>query len=947
MEIKRIQLRGISQSPSDRMTDDGGVAESLNVFIDSDEVAPVLKPKDITSEALHISDIGDNEVVYIHKSPSYENYILSSVVTTNENSTISLGLIKSGGFNAFAELSTWETIRDITSIGNTLVVATNERMLYFLFKKGEYISLGEGVPEVSLSFVNIDQVTNDKDVSKIENGEIDLLPWKHKITELSGLKNTELGKEEQDFLVRDESGIMIMNKIWESYQQIIGHNLKLGCFNGPVMIRYAVKMFDGSNNFVSSPILLGGAYTDHTVAGSLLHPATEERQAGYNDRPLIIAWTGNFYDEASESEAIYNYKVDVRLRDPFKIGVYAKIQSSAIENWKDIITSVDVYVSTMANIYPDGNKSARYFETYDNGPRVIVLDPKKSENEENIEKNILSSSTFYKVKSYSIEEILSSDPSNFDVIEGDMSGESLASSREILTGVAGTGAIVPEKLSSYNNSLLAFGGGVRLPSGLYALNGQHAISVAKGTEKYGFRYHVETTSDEERIVYNRNLSFNVEAQYASRGVYTYDGEGTDILTKTWDSSPFAFISFPDSRCTKVDIFRYDIEDGDILLGVCTVEMKPHPFVPNCSYAWIGLGKRLLNLEYSNSINISEQEFYKEIAENRFEEVNNKLIVSDTDNVFSFPISRRYTFQDKVVGVAVASTALSQGQFGQFPLYVFTNEGIWVMETGTDGRFTSSRPLSREVCTNPESIVSIDQAVLFVTDRGLNILQGNQIRELSLHMNGRQYVINGSAEAIIEGTPEFSDLPNSLKFNDSFLQFIREARMAYDYSGKRVLCIKEDAVFAYLYKLDTQTWHKVSYDGYSLKKPLNSYPSCIVTANLISDDTKLSKVLDLTTYPVTAASKSEKGIIATRPFDLDNPDVLKSITDVRVRGQFPRGAVKFILQGSQDNINWYTISTLRGKSWKLFRLILLADLSPTDRISWIDIGYETRFTNKLR
>ena len=91
----------------------------------------------------------------------------------------------------------------------------------------------------------------------------------------------------------------------------------------------------------------------------------------------------------------------------------------------------------------------------------------------------------------------------------------------------------------------------------------------------------------------------------------------------------------------------------------------------------------------------------------------------------------------------------------------------------------------------------------------------------------------------------------------------------------------------------------------------------------------------------------KALIATRPFDLGEPDVLKTIKDVRVRGQFARGAVKFILQGSQDNIHWYTISTLRGKSWKLFRIILLANLEPTDRISWIDVGYEKRFTNKLR
>jgi hypothetical protein len=81
--------------------------------------------------------------------------------------------------------------------------------------------------------------------------------------------------------------------------------------------------------------------------------------------------------------------------------------------------------------------------------------------------------------------------------------------------------------------------------------------------------------------------------------------------------------------------------------------------------------------------------------------------------------------------------------------------------------------------------------------------------------------------------------------------------------------------------------------------------------------------------------------------MDNPDVFKTIIDVRARGQFPEGAVKFILQASNDGINWATLSTLRGSSWKLFRLFILADLQPTDRISYIDVQYETKFTNRLR
>ena len=91
----------------------------------------------------------------------------------------------------------------------------------------------------------------------------------------------------------------------------------------------------------------------------------------------------------------------------------------------------------------------------------------------------------------------------------------------------------------------------------------------------------------------------------------------------------------------------------------------------------------------------------------------------------------------------------------------------------------------------------------------------------------------------------------------------------------------------------------------------------------------------------------KGCIITRPFDLGMPDVLKSIKDIRIRGQYAKGAVQFMLFASMDGIHFHYLNSLRGKSWKLFRIIILTDLSPTERVSWIDVDFEPRFQNRLR
>ena len=129
-----------------------------------------------------------------------------------------------------------------------------------------------------------------------------------------------------------------------------------------------------------------------------------------------------------------------------------------------------------------------------------------------------------------------------------------------------------------------------------------------------------------------------------------------------------------------------------------------------------------------------------------------------------------------------------------------------------------------------------------------------------------------------------------------------------------------------------------------------YPRCVVTTkdNVRQGSTYIPhhQLLDLSlTDDLTLTPK--KILLVTRPFDLEEPDVLKTITDIRVRGQFAKGAFRIILQGSQDGISFYTISTLRGKSWKMFRIILMADLALHERISWVDVMFESRFTNRLR
>ena len=131
-KIAKIQLRGISRAPSDRMTSDGGCAESLNVYLDSTETAPVLIPDDKTNIVGSGTKTYKAKRIFIHKTANYTNYVLH----LEQNNQI--GVFMDGEFKAFATLDSGETLSDITSIGNTIILATSTRMMYALFANGVY-----------------------------------------------------------------------------------------------------------------------------------------------------------------------------------------------------------------------------------------------------------------------------------------------------------------------------------------------------------------------------------------------------------------------------------------------------------------------------------------------------------------------------------------------------------------------------------------------------------------------------------------------------------------------------------------------------------------------------------------------------------------------------------------------------------------------------------------
>lgn len=1019
MAIKQIQLRGISRTPSDRLTNDGGCAESLNVQLDNTELAPSFYPDDVTTKRGLPADL-EAKKIFIHKTANYENYI----VVQSDRVVAYTPDIEDEEPLKVLDLAEGEEVKDIGSVGNTLIVSTTNSLYYALFYNASYVFLGNKIPFPTIEFFDsrtpikpaptmLDYQLGDVATSiktQYLNNKSSLIAEDGASVVGALYESYSMNTTDQDYVrigfyehmwnAIDEQGtntnpevLSAISSIKGLYDKMKEENRALSIFTSPVWVCYAVRLFDDSL-LVSTP--------------QLLSPG--------NEVPIEIYGVGGF---------VLGYgTIILRLNHFYKIGMRMLEDNGALSTqWKDIVKGVEVFISEDINRLDFSGITIAQRETAQTTDYANVQYAKfKLKGEEkSFIRDALDKSVFCNIASFFIDEDYYPDGTeNITILTNDfiLDAKSYIKNEDRVSGTKKLADYVYDmrkltyranSVSVYNNQVLLVGSGIEYshdPSSITALRYNTYIPIP----------FVKSNFAEDELIAKRPSWWAKESGFSESSSFGLSFSLRDNVTSVEvrgnnpyrpidryediHPSVFSLILYPSSIAKKVRIV-----DG---ISSKDRDMKVHPTLPNCSYYYENT-ELLADMDETNALP----------AETQNVENANYINIAKQDNPLF--IEKNIRFQSKVLGVAIATTTLSQGQFGQFPLYVFTEDGIWAMETGADGSFVSQKPLSREVCINPDSITSLDNAVVFVTAQGVMLLQGSQVTNISPYMNGKHYDVEESAKTIINGQKDFKDFVPIIDDETHFLAFVKEAKIAYDYAGRRLIFIKKGEDYQYIYKLDTQTWHKSAY-GVNLVAPINSYPECLVqggskelrkicwvdynhwedgeeylveyfhenhfpflseeevfeflnqdrgvdvtdfSANemdLLMVDTSehaisvtfkeeektISRVYNLSTILDAAESKTPtKGVIATRPLNLGEPDVFKTITDIRVRGQYPKGAVKFILLGSNDGVTFYTINTLRGKAWKLFRIIILADLQPTDRISWIDVQYETKFTNKLR
>ncbi len=704
----------------------------------------------------------------------------------------------------------------------------------------------------------------------------------------------------------------------------------------PFLLRYALRLYDGSYVSLSCPCLM--------VPNDGIVPFVHDKYVPDSQRPV----------GQKECDLCCDAVVaDIQ---------YRVVSTGNIGVWKDFVTDIVVAVTPPCYTYDEGRKfdpadialkiswsnlglrgarhQSRTFgqmnyngadfcgrwnltswisSRYGNGGGIDFLLP--GFDDDHIRQELCERGDFHIIKSFKADELnVMEDFATLELDEGTLTG---LESRPVINEGAGMRRslyadvvrVLNQRVLLGNISEEADNGG--MPSDMNGWCGAYTDGVADAVsvEYYAAVTDVSENGQEQTIV-------RLET---GAGVFN-----TDLL----------WAYFPSQGAGKMRIYAKFTEGNEVTWKCAVLQLEKH--------------KQLGGSYYFNNFESAVWEDLEEdpsFASDTCYEVEGpgRVLQSNAANPFVYPVSlENDVTKGEVLALAAPTTALSQGQFGQFPLYAFCTDGIWSLSYDGAGRLSAVQAVSRERTYDKNSVVETDRQILFATSQGLKVLVGGSIQTVAPQMDGvvmtSLHRNAGSNEYIENALSAFSDL--LVDDPRTWVEILRDARYVYDYPNAAV----------HIYP-STNSIRPISYhyllllDGSEVVMVKDGEPTSWcrdMTTDLVTmRDGDLTKIYEFTDD--RDFDSRHKGFLLTRPVAFGDPLGMKTVDDLRLiasfayNGEYGRVAVLV----SNDRLTWWRLTSLRHHSFKWFRLAVFTEMTDAGRLQGLDVELEQRRRNKIR
>jgi len=808
MKANKIKYQGIARASSNQEIQDGWLDELINLRHRNEKLQPVPAPKKLYG--LPIDYTFDK--IWVHVQDDIENYI-------GLTDDYKLRLINMGDGSS-ESIKAYSSDVDVVFLKRFMIVVYNGGMDKFLYDNNDgYIklSLEELTPQISMSITS-------------------LLTKK-----VLGTTSSESASNATALLGKYFEGVRNMGKD--------------GYITGGIFCRYAIRMFDGSY---------------------VLHSNPQYAQLG-NMGVYIRRASGNYYISFQGGN----------LRGTFTFStLFSDIE---LDDIKKIASSVVVFACKNESLYEISEDTITddNLEDWFDGDETIVLG-KKLEVSENYKK-MPHSPSWYKIGEISFDDLEESELiegiwfADFDMDMKDFDQD--YATREILPidqfshhSLQGIFAM------NYNSRLIL----TDLITGFNNyLQGIKPISTTN-VQKYEDGSYIDYEWDNDIA-----CKIIIEIETAS-GIKTLQGSKLlSVLQKKADHTNKAIAlksvsAYPDSRAKKLKIY---VEKSGLYYCVLDKLLKKND---NMNYAYLEndnfdpentdklyndhgemWGFDLPEYQYKsveNNYNSYFIEFtYTDIDPSTPETDDNEILdtnrmqISEVNNPFFFPSENSYQIgTGKIIAAATNTEPLSTGQYGEYPLIVFTTKGIWTLFQGQgDVLFSAVKPLNGEVAKDKDQIISTGTGITYSTDRGLYLIEGRKITDLTKLLKGVPNIDIQAVSNYILRLDHLSlvQIVQSLSTVDAKV-YISGSKMSFDKKNNELLVSNNSYEYSYVFNFESGFWHKIS-ESYRIL--INKYPETLVQRENSNND----GIFSISQEAQEDYRTPVQVVVSTRPCKLDS------------------------------------------------------------------------------
>lgn len=965
--IQEVKFQGLSSSPSDYDAQDGELGTCLNLINEDGALKPISKAQ--ATESFTLPDTCS--IKYVHKVTHDDEIHTHYIVNCTNGSPYSWYWTEKGGDGTTHEIALGDfQVNSVTAIGNIICFVGDSNTKYAYWKNDTYHVFDSTLFQYDIT---IDDDLTPKDSNRFYSVSCDFTQDWDDIWESNQQFSSTSGKAKSTASQIVFSGIDAMiNKKIEEIDQYTFKYLSFGVV--------ALKLYDGTYTNISMPFVLSPAFISNKFI--------------WRDEKKTI---GTYFN-AHKHKITVKSNIPTELED-LVIGADVFLsQPESFLNTEDRFRTID---NASNFIYQDGMAKDVYsfaMDFLDREKVYTTIDNMSFYLSVSLEKGDFGTAKQLKRISEANQSISLAD------FKKKVYGGMVAYTYNNRLHIGNVKSSVNNAFSTFTEENFQIGTHTETSTDMYEMYLNNRLNVDEDKGNKGVTYDAVmavtiTVNNIDKTIYEKvKINYPITPilaypdsnatqmvlylpnafkggymkktmvlhQSSTMGMSYYVNLGNHRKTDTaWGNGSAWVNTFgkvtsanadTNSDATDPTIVLPDDENIPSFMNILYIPLKDYTYTPGT----FGTGSD------TTTVTIKKWDYSKKTTTDVFEDIESSeynaaaaqvgktqatttshslVKVSEAENPLVFPAKNSVQVGSSTIYALASNTRpISEGQFGEAPLYAFTDEGVWVLMTSTEGTYTTRQPANREICNNPDGILQTDDAVLFPTERGIMMQRGRESTCITDSLDGYpfNYMDLHNADKVIATNSSIaaSDI-GYIKFRT----FLESADMIYDYYNSRIIVFNPNYTYAYVYSLKSQMWGAMQSD---FSKRINIYPESLAI-------NKSGQIVDVYTQEPTA---DVPFFLCSRPLALSSNEVHKTIFSCIARGYFDNSKTNtcgIVLYGSNDLMNWYFIKSsvdkylrgMAGSPYKYFRVALIGNLSPNESISGISTDIQERWQNKLR